>query len=135
MSPLFTLPLSTLSVTNDLYISVVELGGVKAGFTPIWMFMDAHSTVAGLKNQIFRSFTSNYEVRPHKIRLIFFDTHCGSVFISASLPLETRLAGYVSISNDAKLKSFLCEYALVQFQVIPVHGNELIFVIDLFTPY
>lgn len=91
MSPFYTLPLSTLSVLNDLIIRVVEVDGEKAGITPTPMFVDAHGTVAGLKNQIYQSFTSFYVNRPHKIRLICTNTNGGSVYVSASFPLEERL--------------------------------------------
>ncbi|KAF9088851.1 hypothetical protein BGX27_002620 [Mortierella sp. AM989] len=107
MSPLCTLPLSTLSVLNDLIIRVVEVDGDKADSTPIPMFVDAYGTVAGLKEQIYRSFTSDNVVEPHKIRLICTNTNGGSAYVSASFLLEARLAGYASVSNDAKLKSFL----------------------------
>lgn len=119
MPPLNTLPLSTLSVLNDRIIRVVEVDGEKAGITPIPMFVDAHDTVAGLKNQIYRSFTSVYVNRPYKIGLICTNTNGGRVYVSASFPLEERLAGYASVSNDTKLKSFLLECALVRFQVLP----------------
>lgn len=119
MSLLNTLPLSTLSFINDLIIRVVEVEGEKAGITPIPMFVDANDTVAGLKNQIYRSFTSVYVNRPHKIRLICTNTNGGRVHVSASFPLEERPAGYASVSNDTKLKSFLLDYALVRVQILP----------------
>jgi hypothetical protein len=91
MSPLHTLPLSTLSVLNDLIIRVVEVERQKAGMTPTSMFVDARWTVAGLKSQIYHSIASGYVNKPHKIRLICKNTNGGRVFVS---PLEARRAGY-----------------------------------------
>lgn len=117
MSPLYTLPISTLSVLDELVIRVVEVGEEK--ITPIPIFVSAHGTVAGLKDHIYRSFAPVKVNGPHKIHLICTNTNGGSVYVSASFPLKARLAGYVSVSNGAKLKSFLGEYALVCFLCLP----------------
>ena len=117
MSPLNTLPLSTLSVLNDFIIRVVEVD--RDVSTSTWMFVDARGTVRGLMEQIHRSITSDNEL-DHNIRLICTNKYGGSVFVSTPFPQESNQVRHVFVSNNTKLESFLFEYALVRFQVIPV---------------
>lgn len=107
--------------------------GKKADSTPIPMFVDAHGTVRGLMEQIFWSFTSDNVIEPHRIRLTCTNTNGGSLCVSTPFPLEANLVRYVYVSNDAKLESFCLNMHLSVFKSSP--GNELLFVIDLFTPY
>jgi hypothetical protein len=122
MSPLHKLPLSTVSILNDLTIRVVQVDEEGASMTPTAMMsVDARWTLARLRTQIYLSITSDYMTKPHKIRLICTNTNGGSVFVSPSL-IKTP-AGYTSVSNHAKLKSFLFESALVRFQVVHLVMN------------
>jgi len=90
---------------------------VEADSNPIPMFVDVRDTVAGLKEQIFRSFTSDYMLEPHRIHLSCTNTNGGVIYVSTPFPLEMNPARYVP--NDAEIKYFLYEHALVRFQVLP----------------
>lgn len=115
MSPLNTL--SIFSVLNDLIIRVVEVD--RDNSTSTWMFVDARGTVRGLMEQIHQLFTSDNEL-DHHLRLICTNAKGGSIFVSTPFPQESNLVPHVFVSNNTKLESFLFEYALVRFQVIPV---------------